>query len=160
MYRARQQRGMVLLASLILLLVITVVGFSVMETSNMEVKMATAKEMKEISFQAAEAIAEVATGDIDYLGEALAADLAGSAWPTRSNYSFSGYDVGTRQLNVTGSSEMRYITNASTIGYSVRKGSSGLETYYYEAGARTNMVDSNINNVHIQGVYIEAPRVN
>lgn len=158
--RPAAQRGVVLIGSLILLIIVTLVGYSVMETSNLETRKATASELKAISFQTAEGILEVAISDLNYLGQALNASLAGSAWPTRNNYAYSGYDQGTRSLSVNGSSEMRYLTNASTVGYSIRKGSSGIDTYYYEAESTSTMANTNISNNHVQGIYVEGPRVN
>ncbi len=157
--RRNNQQGVVLLGSLILLLIITVVGFSVMETSNLESKMATAAELKAISFQTAEGIIEEAISDFTYLGQAYSASLAGSTWPNRSGYDRDGYDYGSRVLDVSGTSEMRYLTNASSVGYSIRKGSSGIDTYYYEAEATSSMKDSAISNTHVQGIFVEGPRV-
>lgn len=162
--RMGRQDGAVLIGALILLLVITIVGFSVMETSNLESKMATARELKEISFQTAEAIIgdTLTIANLDYLAKAFGAKLTDPNDPTwpKETYSYSGYDYGARKLAVTGTSEMRYLTNASTVGYSIRKGSSGIETYYYELEANSSLGSTNIANSHTQGVYVEAPRLN
>ena len=55
---------------------------------------------------------------------------------------------------------MRFLTTASAVGYSMRKGSSGIETYYYETDGVSTISDSNISNTHVQGAFVEAPRVN
>lgn len=157
------QNGAVLIVSLLILLLVTLVGFAVMETSNLESKMATARELKEVSFQTAEAILEEATADVAYLGRAYNAYLVdpnAPAWPNDPTHELTGYDTTDRKLLAGGASTMRYLTNASTIGYSMRKGSSGLETYYYEAEGISTLSNSNISNTHVQGVFIEAPRVN
>lgn len=158
-----KQDGAVLIVSLLILLLVTIVGFASMETSNLEAKMATSREMKEIAFQTAESIIEEATSDLDYLGRAYTEylkDPNAPSWPTDTTHKLTGYDVGYRKLSAGGGSEMRYLTNASTAGYSMRKGAAGLDTYFYEAESTSSMSDSNISNTHVQGVFVEAPRVN
>ena len=78
MHNPRHQRGMVLLGSLILLLVITIIGFSVMETSNLEARMATARELKEIAFQTSEA---VGNDDVLHGGDTSAVNLEAGVSP-------------------------------------------------------------------------------
>lgn len=155
-----RQQGAVLLVSLLVLLLITIVSFAAMETSTLEAKMATASEQKAITFQMAEAAITEATDNLDLLGDAYNAwlvDETTPTWPT-ANHAIAGYDDGTRNVAAVAASETRFIGSASTIGYSVRKGSAGLETFYYEAEARANISNADISNVHIQGVYAEAPR--
>jgi type IV pilus assembly protein PilX len=157
-----KERGAVLFISLIMLLLITLVSFSVMETSTLEAQLATASEQKAISFQMAEASVSEATNSMANLNTAYSAWLADESnpsWPS-SNHALTGYNSGQRVVSATGSSETRFLGNATTIGYSIRKGSAGLETYYYEAEASTSLASSDISNTHIQGVYVEAPRTN
>lgn len=162
----RRQSGAVLLVSLLLLLLITLVGFTMMDTSNLQMKMANTKELKAISFQAAESIVDESLTEpaaIDMLGAALNAHFADSddpAWPTKTDYAYTGYDTGQRDVSAGGSSETRFLGTASTIGYSIRKGSSGIETYYYEVEADANTANPNIGSTHIQGVFVGAPRLN
>jgi type IV pilus assembly protein PilX len=163
MYSGNRERGAVLLVSLLILLLVTIVGFATMETSNLEVKMSTAREMKEISFQTAESILEEAASDYDYLGSAYTAflrDPNDPQWPAKTDHSLNGYDSGYRELDAGGESKMKYITNTSTAGYSIRKGAAGVDTYYYEVEATSELSNENISNTHVQGVYVEAPRVN
>ena len=162
MNKRSSQRGAILLTSLVLLLLISIIGASVMRTSNLEMKMATAMEMKEISFQTAEAIIEESMADNLYLAQAFDAQQRNPGspdWPTKS-HAYTGYNDTRRAVNARGNSEMRFLTTAPTSGYSIRKGSAGLETYYYEIEAVSAISDTNINNTHIQGVYLDAPRVN
>lgn len=157
-----KQRGAVLLTSLVMLLLISIIGATVMRTSNLELQMATATEMKAITFQTAESIIEDSMTDMNYLSSAYEASLRDPndpTWPTK-NHSYAGYNSGDRAVNARGSSEMRFITNSSTFGYSIRKGAAGLDTYYYEVEASAAIAGTNINNKHVQGVYLDAPRVN
>ncbi|MEM9255450.1 MAG: PilX N-terminal domain-containing pilus assembly protein [Pseudomonadota bacterium] len=159
---AQRQRGAVLLVSLVILLLITLVSFSIMETSNLEAKMATAMEQKEITFQMAEAVIEEATDDFGYLGEAYREylkDPNSPLWPDDKTHALVGYDTGSRTVSAAGKSEMRYLTNAPTEGFSMRKGAAGLDTFYYEVEATATVNNTNISNVHTQGVYVLAPRI-
>ena len=163
MYSGNRERGAVLLVSLLMLLLVTLVGFATMETSNLEMKMSTAREMKEIAFQTAESILEEASSDYDYLGAAYTAylrDPNSPVWPKRSGYEMTGYDTGARKLEAGGASKMEFLTNTATAGYSIRKGAAGLDTYYYEVQATSELSDANISNTHMQGVFVEAPRLN
>ncbi len=168
MYSRNKQSGVVLLVSLLILLVITLVGFSVMATSNLEVKMASTKELKAISYQAAEAIIdEVLTepAAVNILGQSLNAYLADPndpSWPNDTGYAYPGYDSdsGSRNVQAGGESTVRFLGTASTLGYSIRKGSSGIDTYYYEAESVGQTSNDNINSTHVQGVFVEAPRLN
>jgi len=159
-----QQSGVVLLVSLLILLLITVVGFTMMETSNLEVKMATTKELKAISFETSEAIIEEALtepGAITLLGEALNnyyADPNNPSWEV-DQYTYDAYDSGARKVNARGESRTQFLGTASTIGYSIRKGSSGIETYYYEFQSDAVTSNANIGSTHVQGVFVEGPRL-
>jgi type IV pilus assembly protein PilX len=85
----QKQRGAVLIVALLLLLVTTFIGFSAMETSNLEAKMATAREIKEQTFQTAENVIEQAIDNIPLIASAYATFLQSSTnWPT-SSYSFT-----------------------------------------------------------------------
>ncbi|MDP4789715.1 MAG: PilX N-terminal domain-containing pilus assembly protein, partial [Haliea sp.] len=57
------ERGVVMLVVLILLLLVTIVGFSVMEISSSQVKMAVNREGREVSFQGAESAIETVADD-------------------------------------------------------------------------------------------------
>ena len=157
----KQQSGVVLLVSLLMLLLVTLVGLSVMETSNLEVKMATAKELKTISFQMAEGVLD------ETLTEPAAISLLGAAYnnfladPNNPTPVVSTSDYATSSIKGVkdGVSSTLFLGPASTIGYSIRRGSSGLETYYYEAEATANLQKESIVSKHIQGVFVEAPRL-
>lgn len=158
----RKEEGAVMLVTMVMLLLVTLVTFAVMERSTLESQLATASEQKEITFQMAEGAISEATSDLTNLGVALGAWLADAvspSWP-ESDHSITGYDGGERVVSASATAETRYLGNASTIGYSIRKGSAGLETYYYEAEAESTIANSSISDIHVQGVYVEAPRAN
>jgi hypothetical protein len=126
--------------------------------------MATARELKEITFQTAEAIIEESTSDLKMLGQAYSVYLQDPEdpepdWPEDTTHTITGYDSGSRKLEAAGTSTMRYITNANSLGMSMRNGSAGLATYYYEAQADSTIASANVSDRHVQGVYVEAPRL-
>jgi type IV pilus assembly protein PilX len=146
----RRQHGAVLIVALILLLVTTFLGFSSMETSNLETRMATSREIKELVFQTAEAAIETALDDINFISAAYLASLAGST-PAIASYSYDWDD------DLTGSAQAVFSTDAATQGYSQRKGASGIATFYYEIRATAARTNTNITALHTQGVFVEGP---
>lgn len=142
-----KQRGVVLILSLLLLLATTIIGFSVMETSNLEAKMAAAKQGKETSFQAAESIIEIGLDDQPYIASARQADLAGSAWPTNS-HSFS-YDYG-----LSGGSEMEYRTSSLSYGEDWAR---GLKNEHFQLTVTVSRAGSPFDSEHVQGFKVKSP---
>jgi type IV pilus assembly protein PilX len=150
----QKQRGAVLIVALLLLLVTTFIGFSAMETSNLEAKMATAREIKEQTFQTAENVIEQAIDNIPLIASAYATFLQSSTnWPT-SSYSF------THDSNLSGDIEVQFISTTPTKGYSIRKGAAGIATYYYQLVGTGQRANSNITSTHTQGIYVEGPSLN
>ncbi|MEP5766309.1 MAG: PilX N-terminal domain-containing pilus assembly protein [Halieaceae bacterium] len=150
---ARQQ-GAVLLVSLLMLLVTTFIGFSAMETSNLESKMATSRELKELTFQTAEAVIEESLDNFTLISDAYAVGLAGTgAWPVAA-YTFD------HDTELTGGARVEFINNANSLGYSIRKGASGIATYYYQVIGSASRANTNISSVHTQGIYVEGPSLN
>lgn len=152
----KKQDGAVLIVALLLLLVTTFIGFSSMETSNLESKMATARELKELTFQTAEAAIELTLDAPANLGTAYARslmDMEAMGWPgwPQVAHSFAYND------DINSGAEIRFQDNAQTIGYSIRKGASGIATYYYEIEATATRDNTNISSTHTQGVFVEGP---
>ncbi len=151
--RSASQQGAVLLVSLIMLVITTFVGFSSMDTSNLEAKMATSRELKELTFQSAEATIEFAVDDLPLLSSAYAVGLQGTNnWPT-SKYQFEDTEI-------NAAATVQFMNNANSLGYSIRKGASGIATYYYQVIGTAGRNNTNINSVHTQGIYVEGPSLN
>lgn len=152
--RQSNQRGAVLIVALIMLLVTTFVGFSTMETSNLEAKMATARELKELTFQTAETSIERALDDEILISDAYVAGLSNSAWPTK------GYTFTDAELN--GAVQVAYLGDFITPGFSAKKGDSGssMATIYYTIVGTAARNNTNIRSQHTQGFYILQPKAN
>ena len=149
-----RQQGAVLIVALVLLMATTFIGFSAMETSSLGSRMASARALKETTFQAAEAVIEMSLDDLDYIGRAYSVGLQNSNdWPTR-NYGFAHDD------KLAGTSAVRFLNRASAPGYSIRRGASGIATYYYEVEATASRTGTSISNTHVQGIYVEGPGTN
>ena len=149
---SRSQHGVVLPLVLVLLLLTTIVGYQVMETSSLEARMAVAREGKELSFQAAEAAIEQARNNEAALAEAFAAARSAPgdrAWPVRS-YTFDE--------SLRGRVEFRYIGEIPALGSDLVIGNPGLRSLHFELRADTARGDERFDSEHIQGVKRLAPR--
>ena len=149
---SRSQRGVVLPLVLVLLLLTTIVGYQVMETSALEARMAVAREAKELSFQAAEAAIEQARNNEAGLAEAFAAARSApgdSAWPVH-NYVFDE--------DLSGRVEFRYIGEIPALGSDLVIGNPGLRSLHFELRASTARSDERFDSEHIQGIKRLAPR--
>lgn len=149
---SRSQRGVVLPLVLVLLLLTTIVGYQVMETSSLEARMAVAREAKELSFQAAEAAIEQARNNEAGLAEAFAAARSApgdAAWPVH-NYIFDE--------DLSGRVEFRYIGEIPALGSDLVIGNPGLRSLHFELRASTARSDERFDSEHIQGIKRLAPR--
>ena len=149
---SRFQRGVVLPLVLVLLLLTTIVGYQVMETSSLEARMAVAREAKELSFQAAEAAIEQARNNEAGLAEAFAAARSApgdSAWPVH-HYIFDE--------DLSGRVEFRYIGEIPALGSDLVIGNPGLRSLHFELRASTARSDERFDSEHIQGIKRLAPR--
>lgn len=143
----QRESGVVLLVSLILLLATTIVGYSVMETSNLESRMAATKLGKQQTFEAAESvISEVLDNQVLHAG-ARAADLSGGAWPTAA-YPLAEHD------GINGDAVVRYRGNSIAYGEDWTK---GLKNEYFETDSRAERAGSPFASQHVQGFRVRAP---
>lgn len=155
LHSSDKQRGAVLLVSLILLLVTTFVGFATMETSSLEARMATSRELREITFQAAETAIDSTIAEETLIGEAYSAGLRGEANP-KDDYTM-------RDLAIQSTAEVQYWGEFHTPGYSVVEGSGGgtkMATIYYTIFATGGRTNSFITSAHTQGIFVVQPKAN
>ena len=148
-----RQDGAILLVALVFLLLTSIIAMASMETSLMERKMSTSRELREMAFQTAEAAIEDALNDMDYMGNAYDVGLAnGADWPT-DDHAFD------HDAALEAQSELRYLDRAPSEGYTVRKGASGIATYYFEVEASGTRQGTPIRSEHVQGFFVEGPSV-
>jgi hypothetical protein len=137
---------------LMLLLLTTIVGYQVMETSSLEARMAVAREGKEVSFQGAESIIDQAKNNEALLIDSFVAALGGGAWPTLV-YTFDG------DAALGGTVEVRYIDEIATLGNDLVLGNPGLRSLHFELRADTGRLDDRFDSIHIQGIKRFAPKL-
>ena len=146
-----RQRGAVLVAALVLLLVIAFVGFSAMETSHLASKMATARELQEQAFQAAESVIEITLDNAELIDSAHAVGIRGDTnWPTAE------YELG-QDSALTGSATVRFVGSSAIGGHSIRRGANGIALHHYEVEATATRRGSNFSSTLVQGIQIEGP---
>jgi len=150
----QKQEGAVLLVSLVLLLITTFVGFSSMETSTLENKMSTARELKEKTFQTSEMGIEDTLDDTARLSAANILGLQGGGWSAWNDHEWA------HDANLTATTRIQYLNDAASSGYSVVSTSSGVATFYFEVQSVATRTNTNISSDHTQGIFVEGPRLN
>ncbi len=148
----QKQEGAVLLVSLILLLITTFVGFSSMETSTLENKMATSRQIKEQTFQTAEMAIEETLDDDARIGAALTLGLTSGGW---TDWNAHAWKNNTVMNDLSANTRIRYLQSAITEGYTIVKGAHGVKTSYYIVQSQATRTDTNITSTHVQGIYSE-----
>ncbi len=149
----KKQDGAVLAVALILLLVITIVGLSNFQTTNLEEAMAANSQFKNMAFQASETAIEESLDDSQYLSDAYTAELQGAAWPTKS--------VSTSGSHLAVQSEARFIEVTRAIvednsATSISMDSNALLFYNYEVHGTSTIVNTGVSNTNVQGAYIKS----
>lgn len=139
----QQQRGMVLVLGLIMLLVITVLGVSALSTSNLEQRMAVNAQHSGVTFQAAESAILQTMNDTALLTQAV---NSGSAITT--SYS-------TLAPNVSASTELTSGSPTYQPGTSFKIGA-----YPFDIRGTATMSAVNATSEHLQGVRRMAPLAN
>ena len=153
------ERGVVMLVVLILLLLVTIVGFSVMEISSSQVKMAVNREGREVSFQGAESAIETVADDEQQLVDAFVAGLGkltsddpdSITWPTVE----VSYDA---DSDLSLSVETRYIGDIPPLGNDLVLGK-GLRSLHFELRASAARDAEKFDSIHVQGISRFAPRL-
>ncbi|PIE37257.1 MAG: hypothetical protein CSA53_06680 [Gammaproteobacteria bacterium] len=143
----QKQDGVVLLLALILLLITAFVGYSVMDTSTMEARMAAIKEGQALSFQGAESIISQSLQTTDMVGRARAAHLSGGADPIDA-YTFS-YDA-----DLSGRAEMEYTASTPAYGEDWTR---GFSNQHFELNSEVVRSGGRFQAHHVQGVRVLTP---
>ena len=160
------QRGVVLVVTLIALLLVTIVTFAALRSSTLNVRIATAQEVKSTTFQAAESGINLMAQSTNTLGppeETAAPEVYDWGDALMPVFRLRGADTASTAddvlIQTRGTATFR--REAAAAGYSIRKGSAGFQTFHYEltTEARTDGEMSTQSRL-AQGVFIEAPRVN
>lgn len=137
-----RQRGFVLILSLVMLAVLTLIGVSSMNRSNMELKSAANSRQHQAAFNAAQSVLEYASSD---------AGVKAIDYQTTTPNSVSSYaDAG--DLNATNvSAVVNYVGCSAAIGSSLEEGKGFSYSYFNVAGSASNATGT-ATSLQSQGV--------
>ncbi len=147
----QRQRGVVLIAALGMLILLTMLGMGAARIALQEEKMSTSQRLQSVAFQLAETGIEDVTNTPDYLADAISGSVT-ITQPTLSEMSASGLT-----FSVAQDAQMAAITGAP--GYSLGEG--GMVSYQFRIHGEGQMAQtdgvvvarSNLD----QGLYWIAP---
>jgi uncharacterized membrane protein YeiB len=140
------QRGTVLLVSLIILTVMTVISLSMMSNSTMEEKMAANQMNNHLTFHAAESATEIMVGD----STTLASALASSSDITQT------VDVG--DSSISASVTLSYVGDAVPTGWSLGDNEGSFVAYNIRATGTATKPNAHASTSTAQGISRIGPR--
>ena len=161
------QRGVVLIVAMIALLLVTLITFAAVRSSTVSSRIAVIQELKAATFEAAESGATMLASSKQNLGppelgvvRTYSSATVGAPLPqfvVRGSTTDSSDD----DVSVVATGRAAFQREAAAIGYSVRKGGAGFQTYFYDLSATATVQGStNTQSTVNQGIFIEAPRIN
>ena len=157
--RANPQQGAALIIALVLLAVIAFIGFAAMETSLLQSRMAAAQKLQEATFQAAESAIASALEDAEGLIRAAGENGGGVGAEDGTEWRDYRKDAavfpGDERLRAD--AQIRFIGHANLPGYSLRRGASGINAYFYELRVTAWREGERPASIHAQGFYVEGP---
>ena len=138
---AKRQQGAALIVGLVMMMVLTVLAVSTMNSSTMELTMATNNQERNNAFQAAESTIDVAIARRDW----------NTTTPTPTGtLSFGGYGTG------TGSTACQTTTFVPDRSFSMGVGTGGVEAFHFDITAQGNSTRNAIS-FHTQSFYVVGP---
>ncbi len=135
-----RQQGFVLILSLVMLAVLTLIGVSSMNRSNMELKATANSRQHQVAFNAAQSVLEYASSD---------AGVAAVNYQTKTPNSITGYTGITGASNV--SATVTYVGCSVAIGNSLEEGKGFNYSYFNVAGSASNSTGTS-TSLQSQGV--------
>ncbi|MGD9339290.1 MAG: hypothetical protein C0629_13890 [Chromatiales bacterium] len=139
-----RQQGAALVVGLVLLLVLTVLGVSGMNTATLEWTMATNDQYSENAFQAAETGIDRALAGGNFTTQGTVTSPL-TVLPNQSTFvSETSFELETAPPPRPG------------LGFSQGVGGGGFSAYHFEVGS-TGQAQRNANSVHNQGFYVIGP---
>jgi type IV pilus assembly protein PilX len=141
----KKQSGAVLVMALVMLAVLTLIGVASMDSSSMELKIASNKQEHDVAFQTAQAVIALATSTdpddnpIDYH------DISG----TTQTLSYPG--ANSSVTGVTGNASVTLVGCSAGIGDSLEEGK-GQKFNFYDVRATGFNTTGSSSSVQVQGV--------
>ena len=161
------QCGVVLIVAMIALLLVTLITFAAVRSSTLSSRIAVIQELKAATFEAAESGTTMLALSKQNLGPpepgVVRTYTSAASNTPLPQFLIRGGTTDTNDDDVlvvtTGRAEFK--REAAAIGYSLRKGAGGFQTYFYDLSATGTVEGStNTQSTVTQGVFIEAPRKN
>lgn len=161
------QRGVVLIVAMIALLLVTLITFAAVRSSTVSSRIALIQELKAATFEAAESGAtmlarskqNLGPPDIGVVRTYTSAEVGAPLPQFLLRESAAGGSGNGVAVVTTGRAAFQ--REAAAIGYSLRKGGAGFQTYFYDLSATATIDGStNTKSTVTQGIFIEAPRIN
>jgi len=140
-----KQTGAVLIMSMLMLLVMTLIGITTMNTATLEEKMSANSMNNNISLQASESAVDAALADTNNLVLALNSSTPISV---TTNLGTSG---------VTSVASITYIGSTIAPGFSFGNNQGTFSTYQFEAEGTGAVPAANATSVTVQGIYRIGP---
>lgn len=146
------QKGVVLVICLLLLLVISIVGLSSISTTKLEEQMASNAQVKNVSFQAAEATLEIGLDDTQFLGQALNNGINPVA---KVNLQVPNGDTRVSTSEVNG----EFIQEVWPEGQEAASINcdNPIVQLHYQLDGTAELANANARSVHVQGAFLSAP---
>lgn len=142
---AVKQKGAVLIMSMLMLLVMTLIGITTMNTATLEEKMSANSMNINISLQASESAVDAALADTNNLVLALNSTIPVSV---TTSLGVSG---------VTSVATIRFLGSTIAPGFSFGNNQGTFSTYQFEAVGTGSVPAANATSVTVQGIYRIGP---
>ncbi len=162
-----KQGGVVLIVAMIALLLVTLITFAAVRSSTVSSRIAVAHELKAATFEAAESAANMLARSKQNLGPPEPGNernfTSGAVGTPLPQFLIRGSatDGSDDDVAVTTTGRAVFQREAAAVGYSLRKGGAGFQTYFYDLSATATVEGStNTRSTVTEGVFIEAPRIN
>ncbi|VAW73891.1 hypothetical protein MNBD_GAMMA12-3733 [hydrothermal vent metagenome] len=140
-----RQSGAVLIMSMLMLLVMTLIGITTMNTATLEEKMSANSMNNNISLQASESAVDAALSDTNNLVLAL-----NSSTPISVSTSLG-------VTGVTSVATIKYLGSTIAPGFSFGNNQGTFSTYQFEAEGTGSVPAANATSVTVQGIYRIGP---
>jgi len=140
-----QQRGTVLIMSMLMLLIMTLIGITTMNTATLEEKMSANSMNSNISMQASESAVDAALDDTANLVTALHSGAPVNVTVNLGN------------ANVTSVAAIQFIGSTIAPGFSFGNNQGTFSTYQFTATGTGTVPAANATTVTVQGVYRVGP---
>jgi len=161
------QRGVVLIVAMIALLLVTVITFAAVRSSTVSSRIAVIQELKAATFEAAESGATMLARSKQNLGPpepgVVRTYTSADAGAPLPQFLVRGgaTDTSDDDVSVVTTGRAAFQREAAAIGYSLRRGGAGFQTYFYDLRATGTVEGStNTQSTVTHGIFIEAPRIN